>query len=143
MMDSAGSIFQTDNYGCLMQPKILRIASSFIEYRREGSDELSCYYEGTFDFKRNYKKFYGFDFVCFFTPKLYGEVSVIKNQNLYTYGYEITPYLEFILNREQEDGPAREHLSYWLQDFLIDPFLRQEGILYEIVANSVLAIVRP
>ena len=142
MMGSAGTIFQTENYGCLMQPKILRIESSFIEYRREGSDVLSCYYDGTFDFQRNYRKFYGFDFVCFFTPKIYGEISVIKNQNIYTYGYEMTPYLEFVLNRNQEDRLAREHLSYWLQEFLIDPFLQQEGILYEIVANSIIAIVR-
>ena len=142
MIDSASCIFQTENYGCLMQPRIVRIASSYIEYRREGSDVLSCYYEGDFEFRHNYKKFYGFDFVCFFTPKIYGEISVIKHQNLYTYGYEITPYLEFILNRDQDDHLAKEHLSYWMQDFLIDPFLNQEDVLYEIVANSILAMVR-
>lgn len=142
MLDSASSIFQTENYGCLMQPKIVRIAKALIEYRREGSDVLSCYYEGDFEFQRNYRKFYGFDFVCFFTPPIYGEVSVIKNRNFYTYGYEITPYIEFILNRDEEDLTAKEHLSYWMQDFLIDPFLQQDGVLYEIVANSIMALLR-
>ena len=142
MLDSASSIFQTENYGCLMQPKIVRIASSLIEYRREGSDVLSCYYKGDFEFYRNYRKFYGFDFVCFFTPLIYGEISVIKNQNYYTYGYELTPYLEFILDRDQEDRLAKEHLSYWMQEFLIEPFLNQDGLLYEIVADSIRALVR-
>ena len=140
MMDFSNSLFRTLNYGCLLQPHILHIDRSIVEYRREGSDVLSCFRKGEIEFGHNHRKFYGFDYVCFLSPTLYGEISVTRNQALYAYGYEITPRIEFSLHRNYDSEVVKDHLSRWIEECLINPFLYRDGILYEMVGRSVLAI---